>query len=510
MSPEKSAQSVTGGAAGDVRLTGKQWLMLLAVLTGTFLAMLNDFIVNVATPAIRDELSASFSEVQFIIGGYILVYGLVLVTGGRLGDMFGHRRMFLYGTGLFAVASLACGVAPDPVTLIVFRVVQAVGAALFYPQVLSLLQINFPGALRGKAFAAFGATIGLAAVAGQLVGGVLVSANLFGLSWRPIFLINVPIAVAIILVAVATLPKSKDLVRTRLDGGGIALLTATLALLTIPLIQGRELGWPVWLIVLLVLTVPALAAFLRWEQRMADRGGAPLVPPALYKIRTFSAGNAIALLFFAGNSGLFFLLPLQLQAGLGHTALYAGLTFTPLAVFFTIGSLIAPRVQARLGGNHVLTVGYAINFVGNVVLLITVIGMGADITGLALAPSLAVVGLGQGMGMSPLVSAALVDVPEGDVGAASGVIQTLMQIGVSFGVTVIGLIFFTVLGSGQPSPEGYSSAFTAALIAQPILALAALLLVPQLKRRDSDPAAGPTVLAPDLPAGPERAAQETV
>jgi MFS family permease len=191
-----------------------------------------------------------------------------------------------------------------------------------------------------------------------------------------------------------------------------------------------------------------------------------------------------------------FLLPLQLQTGLGHTALYAGLTFTPLAVFFTIGSLIAPRVQPRLG-NHVLTVCYAINFVGNVILLFTAIGMGADLSGLALAPALAIVGFGQGMGMSPLLSAALVDVPDRDVGAASGVIQTLMQVGVSFGVTVIGLIFFTVLGDGVGSPDTYSRAFTTALMAQPILALAALLLVPLLKHLKSAEPAKPVAAEED-------------
>ncbi|MEV0087105.1 MFS transporter [Saccharopolyspora sp. NPDC050642] len=478
MAPPKSPGTAPAEAG---KLSAHQWLMLVAVMTGTFLSMLNDFIVNVATPAIRDELGASFAEVQLIIGGYILVYGVVLVTGGRLGDIFGHRKMFLLGSGLFTLASLACGLAPDPALLIVFRIMQALGAAIFYPQVLSILQLAFTGRARAKAFSVFGATIGLASIAGQLIGGVLIGANLFGLTWRPIFLINVPVGLIAIAIAAATLPKLADTAEARLDSLGVGLLTVTLVLLIFPLIQGRELGWPSWIITLLVLAVPALIVFLLWERRVASRDNSPLVPPQLYKIRSFSAGNAIALLFFAGNSGLFFLLPLQLQAGLGHTALYAGLTFTPLAATFTIGSLLAPKLQPGLG-NHVLSLGYAINVLGNVAILFTAISAGAGMTGWMLAPSMAVIGVGQGLGMSPLVAAVLVDVPEEDAGAASGVIQTIMQVGMAFGVTVIGLLFFTVLGA-DTAPAAYSQAFIAALVAQPVLALLALALVPLLTSR---------------------------
>ncbi|RKT86706.1 drug resistance transporter, EmrB/QacA subfamily [Saccharopolyspora antimicrobica] len=453
-------------------------LLLVAVLTGTFLSMLNDFIVNVATPAIRTELGATYAEVQLVIGGYILVYGVALVTGGRLGDIFGHRRMFLLGTGLFTLSSLACGLAPNPALLIAFRIAQALSAALFYPQVLSILQLVFTGRARAKAFSAFGATIGLASIAGQLIGGMLIGADLFGLTWRPIFLINVPVGLIAIAIAAWTLPKHAGSTGTRLDLPGAGLLSATLVLLIFPLVQGRELGWPVWTVGLLVLSAPALLAFLRWERRVADGARSPLVPPELHRIRGFGVGNAIALLFFAGNSGLFFLLPLQLQSGLGHSALHSGLTFTPLAVTFTLGSLLAPKLAPRLG-NRVLSLGYAINVVGNTIVLVIVISAGTEVTGWLLAPAMAVVGLGQGLGMSPLVAAALADVPGKHSGAASGVIQTVMQVGMAFGVTVIGLVFFAALGSGT-GPVEYSRAFTVALITQPLLALLALALVPLL------------------------------
>ncbi|GAB3449368.1 MFS transporter [Actinophytocola sediminis] len=460
------------------RLFGRQRLMLVAVMTGTFLSMLNDFIVNVATPAIRTDLGATASQLQLIIGGYVLVYGLLLVLNGRLGDIHGHRTLFLAGTALFSVASLACGLAPNPETLVVFRVAQAGGAAMLYPQVLSILQLSFTGRQRATAFAVFGTTISLASVAGQLIGGVLVEADLFGLGWRTVFLINVPVALGALALAAVSLPRTRAAVRPTLDLPGLGLLTVTLALLSFPLLQGTDLGWPRWLIGLLLLTAPALAVFVRYEQRRTSRGQFALVPPALFRIRTFSAGNAIALIFFAGNSGLFFLLPLHLQNGLGHSALYAGLTFTPLAVAFGLGSMLAPRIQAAVG-YHVLTTGYGINLVGNVALLTVVIAAGSSMTGWLLAVPMFVVGLGQGLGVSPLIGAALHDVPGDDAGTASGVIQTLMQVGIAFGVAVIGLIFFTVLGPAT-DPDSYHTAFTWALVASPVLSLTSLLLVPTL------------------------------
>lgn len=463
---------------GEASLTGRQRLMLVAVMTGTFLSMLNDFIVNVATPAIRIDLGATAADIQLIIGGYVMVYGLMLVLGGRLGDIYGHRRLFLAGAGLFAVGSLACGLAPDPTTLIVFRVAQAVGAALLYPQVLSILQLGFTGRQRATAFAVYGTTISLASVSGQLLGGFLVDLDLLGLGWRTIFLINVPVALAALVLAAMTLPQVDSGRRARLDLPGLGLLTATLALLTFPLIQGTELGWPLWLIGTMLLAGPMLAVFVAYERLRAADGRFALVPPALFGIRSFAAGNAIALIFFAGNSGLFFVLPLHLQNGLGRSALDAGLTFTPLAVAFGIGSMLAPRIQTRLG-LHVLSLGYGINLLGNIVLLAVVISSGSAMTGWLLAAPLFVVGLGQGLGVPPLIGAALHDVPDGDAGSASGVIQTLMQIGVAFGVAVIGLIFFISLGSAT-DPDSYSTAFTHALIASPVLSLTALLLVPAL------------------------------
>ncbi|WP_309141803.1 MFS transporter [Streptomyces griseicoloratus] len=462
------------------------WL-LLVVMTATFMALMDSFIVNVAAPSIRTDMGASFAQVELVISGYVLVYGLLLITGGRLGDIRGYRPLFLLGVVVFTAASLACGLAPTPGTLIAFRVVQAVGAALFYPQVLSILQTAFTGRMRTRAFAVFGATIGGASIAGQLLGGILIQADLWGLSWRPIFLVNVPFGALVIAGALATLPSVRSGGSgTRLDLRGTLLLSAALLLLSVPLTEGHATGWPAWTWIMLVLSVPAFAAFIGWQRRLGARGGFPLTPPALFKRPTFTGGNILAVAFFAGNAGLFFVLAMHLQFGLDYSALEAGLTFTPLAVTFVVASLVAPRMAPRLGA-HVLTLGYAINALGTIALLATLWAGGPDITGTMMIPALAVIGFGEGLGVSPLFGTVLSGVPENDAGSASGVLETAGQVGMSLGITGIGLVFFSVLGSAS-DVTSYADAFTWALAGNTVLALLALALVPRLTRAEQHPA----------------------
>ncbi|WP_207549926.1 MFS transporter [Thermostaphylospora chromogena] len=473
-------------AADAERLSGRRLWTLLVVMTGTFLAIMDSFIVNVAVPSIRAELQATFAQVEMAVGGYILVYGLLLVTGGRLGDMFGARRLFLIGIGIFVLASLAAGLAPDPVTLIAFRVVQAVGAALFYPQVLAVLQTAFTGQARAKAFAVFGVTIGLASIAGQVLGGLLIHLDVFGLGWRNVFLVNVPFGLLAFAGAVRLLPvgrtASDGAAGGRLDLTGVGLLSGALLLLSVPLVEGQHVGWPAWTWISMAASLPALWVFVAWERRLAARGGSPLVDPALFRLRAFSAGNALALAFFAGNAGLFFILTLQLQNGMGYSPLAAGLTFAPLAVAFSAASLLGPRLQARLG-HHTLTLGYAINAVGTLALLGTAWAVGTAMTGWILLPALAVIGFGEGLGVSPLFGTVLGGVPAKDAGAAGGVLETATQVGMSLGVTALGLVFFAALG-GAASPAAYGGAFTTALVGNLVLALVALLLLPLLLRGD--------------------------
>ncbi|MEU3255998.1 MFS transporter [Streptomyces sp. NPDC006997] len=454
--------------------------MVLVAMAATFMAMMDSYIVNVAIPSIRADLGASVSAAEMTVGGYVLVYGLFLVTGGRLGDILGYKRMFLTGLGLFTVASLCCGIAPDPGTLIAFRCLQGLAAALFFPQILSIIQTSFTGTRRDRALALFGVTIGLAAITGQMIGGVLVHLDLFGWGWRPVFLVNLPLGLAAIAGAALTMPGARGTRRPRLDLPGVGLLTLALLLLSFPLAEGRAAGWPVWSFVMMALSVPCFGAFGWWQRRLSERGGQPLVNPPLLRLRAYRFGNALFLAFFACNAGLFFVLAVQLQSGLGYSALESGLLFAPLGVAFTVTSMALPKIMPRLGP-HVLTAGYGLNALGYLLLLCTALAAGDSLSGPLLVPALVVVGVGQGLGVSPLLGAALTGVPPQEAGSAAGVLETAGQLGMSVGIALVGLVYFSTLGDGA-SRHAYAHAFTVTLVLNLALSLLALACVPPLRR----------------------------
>ncbi|MEU3659170.1 MFS transporter [Streptomyces sp. NPDC032940] len=454
--------------------------MVLVAMAATFMAMMDSYIVNVAIPSIRTDLGASVSAAEMTVGGYILVYGLFLVTGGRLGDIVGYKRMFLAGLGLFTVASLCCGVAPNPETLIAFRCLQGFAAALFFPQILSIIQTTFEGARRDRALALFGVTIGLAAITGQLIGGVLVHLDLFGWGWRPIFLVNLPLGLAAIAGAALTMPGVQGSGRARLDLPGVGLLTLALLLLSFPLAEGRTAGWPVWCFVMMVLSLPCFVAFGWWQRKLSGSGGQPLISPPLLRLRAYRSGNALFLAFFACNAGLFFVLAVQLQTGLGYSALESGLLFAPLGVAFTATSLALPKIMPKLG-LHVLTAGYGLNALGYLVLLLTALAAGDSLSGPMMIPSLVVIGVGQGLGVSPLLGAALTGVPPQEAGSAAGVLETVGQLGMSVGITLVGLLYFTTLGDGT-TQHAYAHAFTVTLVLNLLLSLLAVAFVPPLRK----------------------------
>lgn len=453
----------------DRPASGGRWI-LLVTMAATFMAVMDSFIVNVAVPSLRADLHASFPQTEWAVGGYTLTYGLLLVTGGRLGDLYGPRRLFAGGIALFTAASLGAGLAAGAGQLIAFRVAQAAGAALFYPQVLAVLRTSFAeGRARSRAFAVFGAVIGLASIAGQVVGGLLISLDLFGLGWRSVFLVNLPIGIAAVAGALRVLPRPvRPAARGALDLPGVALLSAALLALTGPLTAAGDAGWSPWTVAALVCCPLFLAAFAVRERRAAR----PLVDPALLGQPAFSGGLAVALAFFAGNAGLFFVLALELQSVLGLGPLAAGLAFAPLAVAFAAASLCGPRLTARLG-RHTLTLGYTVNAFGTLALLLTCRLAGDGLSAGLLVPALAVIGAGQGLGVSPLVSTVLERIPERQAGAAAGVLQTANQVGMALGVGALGLVF-------GPSADG--TAFRTALWANLALAVLALALLPLMFR----------------------------
>jgi EmrB/QacA subfamily drug resistance transporter len=458
----------------------RRWLVLCVVLMGTFMTILDVSIVNVAIPSIRADLGASYGQIEFVVSAYTLTYACLLVTGGRLGDNFGRRFLFILGLVVFAAASAGCGMAPTSGVLIAARAVQGIGGALMYPQVLAIIQVNFEGAERAKALGIFGSVIGIAAVAGQILGGSLLALDIWHLEWRPIFLVNVPLGLATIAAAVFILPKDQHTDSVGLDWGGVALVTTALLLLIVPLLEGRELGWPMWVLACLVAALPAFALFVWYERRFARRGGRALVRMELFACRSFAFGVPIAALFMASYAGYLFTLALYLQVGLGFSPLQSGMTYTPTAIGFFITSLAAPRLIPLLG-RQVLTVGYVLGAFGLAATASTVYAAGARLHGFELAPPLFITGLGNGLGLSPLVGTVISGLEPQEAGAGAGVVTTTLQVGNALGVALIGLLFFVMLGNAEPG-RAYADAFAMTLPACAALLLAAAVLVRRLPR----------------------------
>ncbi|HEY2770971.1 MAG TPA: MFS transporter [Solirubrobacteraceae bacterium] len=440
-----------------------RWAPLPVLLTGTFIMVLDFFIVNVALPSIQSGLHASSSAIEWIVAGYGLTSAVFLVTGGRLGDRLGRRRTFSFGLGLFTLASAVCGIAPDSTMLVIARLVQGVGGALLMPNVMAIIGVAYSGEDRVKALSAYGMVMGLAAVGGQLIGGILVQADLFGLGWRTCFLINVPIGIAALVMAPRTVPESRDARSTKLDPVGTVLLTAALTALVLPLLDGRLHGWPLWTWMSLAAAPVLLVAFGLQQRGLARRGGAPLIDPRLFAHRTFTAGLVAQLVFWCGQASFFLVLALYLQSGRGLSALHAGLVFTILAIAYLAASLRAPELAVK-HGREVLAAGALTLAAGHAVLLITIgeIGVGGSIA--ALVPGLILVGAGMGLGITPLTTIILSGMQPEQAGAASGALTTMQNVGNAIGVALIGVIFFGAVHSGFAPAFQWSLAALAAIL----------------------------------------------
>jgi MFS family permease len=427
---------------------------LFIVLVGVLLPMVDFFIVNVALPTIDRDLHASAPLLELVVSAYASAYALLLVVGGRLGDAFGRRRLFGIGMTAFTLTSLACGLAPTAPLLVAARAAQGASAALMMPQVLSTIQATTQGQRRTRALARYGATGGLAAVIGQLLGGLLVSANLDGTGWRPIFLVNVPIGAAGLLLARRYVPESRSGNAARVDHHGTALLGVTVLALLIPLTEGQSLRWPAWTIVLLAVAPLALAAFAAVEIRIERSGRVPLVPPSLLRHRSMRSGLTLALPFFAGFGAFMFCYALLVQQGLHDSALAAGVGLAPMAAAFLLASLSTSRLLSRFGA-RVLAAGALAQVAGLLILGGTVAAAWPHVPLLALAPGMAVAGLGQGLIMSPLFGVVLSEVPPASAGAASGVLATTQQVALALGVATLGSLFIALAADGTGMRDGF-------------------------------------------------------
>ncbi|MBC9716258.1 MFS transporter [Streptomyces sp. TRM66268-LWL] len=435
-----TAQS-SKAAATDNRPPARPGRILALVLAAQFMALLDVFIVNVAAPTIRTELGASGAALQLIVAGYTISYAVLLITGARLGDRFGHRRMYMAGLALFTAASLACGLAQDTGQLIAFRLVQGAGAAVMIPQVLSLIQRTFTGEARARALGVYAAVLAGGAAAGQVLGGVLVSADLFGASWRPAFLVNVPVGLALLALAPRVLPADAKPVRARgFDLPGLLLLAAAVSLFTVPLVLGQEQDWPLWSWLSLLAAAVLFVLFMTYERKLARRGGAPLIAERVLKVPGMGLAIARIAVIMAGNAGLMFVLALHLQGGLGQSALRTGLTFAPGAVLFGVVGLTWRTWPAGLQ-RILVPGGFALTAVGSAVLGLALRDGGDGGLGLWLA--FACVGTGMSVAYSPTFTRALATVRPEDAADASGLLATVLQLGQLSGVAVFGAVFLS-------------------------------------------------------------------
>jgi len=428
--------------------------------------MIDFFIVNVALPTIDTDLRASQPLLELVVSGYATAYALLLVLGGRLGDSGGRKRLFLIGMAAFTATSLACGLAPSATFLVVGRVAQGASAAVMVPQVLATIQAATTGEHRTRALARYGAAGGLAAVLGQVLGGLLVSANIDGLGWRPIFLVNVPIGLAGLVLAKRYVPDTRHGAPEPIDGVGTILLGLTVLALVVPLTEGRSLGWPAWTIAVLIFAPIAAAAFCAFERRAERSGRSPLVPPSLLRHPSMRRGLMLALPFFAGFGAFMFCYALLVQEGLHASALKAGLGLVPMAAAFLLASLSTARLLKRFGAK-VLGAGGALQAVGLIILAVTVYLGWPHLAVIDLAPGLAVAGLGQGLVMSPLFGIVLAEVPPAVAGAGAGVLTTTQQTALALGVATLGSLFLALAGDGT----GVRTAFIVVLAVQVAVAI---------------------------------------
>lgn len=421
----------------------KRWLTLVTVMIGTFMILLDSTIVNVAVPSIQATLNASYENIEWIISGYALSYGLLLIPAGRLGDRYGHKTLFILGLIGFTGFSVLCGTAQSANALILWRVLQGAMAGVMNPQITAVIQIAFPPSIRGKAFGIYSAVIGVATATGPLAGGLLISANIRGLEWEPIFLINIPIGIIALIMASKTLKQTYGRSGS-LDLVGILLVSLAVLLLTVPLIEGRPLGWPAWTFLSMVASALLFVLFAWWETRRLHDGKMALVDVHLFRNRPFTAGMGIALSYFGGFVGIFFVASLLIQNGLQHSALYSGLTVMPFSLGSLVSASLSDRVAKRFGRNC-LVFGTSLVMVGIAGLVVVLHVKGATVTGWDLAPWFLVAGFGSGLVIAPNVTLVLSGVPREEAGSVSGVLSATQRLGQAIGICLIGILLFGAL-----------------------------------------------------------------
>jgi MFS family permease len=444
-------------------------LMLPVLLTGLVMAAIDNSIVNVAAPALRRTLAMSGALLQMVIAGYVIAYAVLLVLGARLGEDHGYRKIFVVGAALFTAMSLACGLAPEPISLIVARVVQGAGAALMVPQVLSLIQLRLEGAARARAVGLYSTILGLGVVIGQLMGGLIVSMDVFNLSWRPVFLLNVPIGLIVLAYSKVALPAIKGANKPKLDVVGVTMLSLSILLAIIPLTFGREVGWALWTYISLALGVAGLVVFAHFEKVLARRAGSPLLNPAAFSQPGMKAGLLVVFAVFALYGGKIFAIALYLQSGLGYSPLASGLVFAAQAMGFGIGSRTwskLPPVVIRWAPSGALLCLAATEAAFGT------LALQRGWMPYVMVPLLVVTGVCPGWCFGPAVNQMASRIQPQYATTLSGLVTTTTQLAIVVGIATLGTFYLTIANSSTLSSP--SEAIAWVLLASAASALVSL------------------------------------
>ncbi len=448
------------------------------------MALLDTTIVNVALPSIRTGLHASSASLEWIVSGYALAYGLALVPGGRAGDRFGHKRLFLIGLTIFTLASVGCGLSQTQGEIVAARIVQGLGAGLFFPSISATIQHSFTGPARSKAFGVLGAVIGVSTAMGPLLGGLIIAVAGVDKGWRWVFLVNLFIGAVAIPMAAWRLPRAEALTKRSFDPAGLVLLTGGLLLLLVPLVEGQPDGWPPWTWICFGCCVLVFALLAYWELRSESRGGDPLLKPALLRQTSFSAGAVFAIVFFGGFSSIFFTLSILWQEGLGHSALITGLVIAPFSVGTLVTAANSDKLSARLG-RMVLVLGCCLLIIGLAAVILVIHLTAPAVNGWIMIAPLLLAGFGTGMTIAPNQDFVLATVPRQEAGTAAGVLGTSQRLGTAIGIAIIGTVLFGSL-TFVPGPDAVPNAFNhsaqLALLANLGFMIVALVLVLALPR----------------------------
>jgi EmrB/QacA subfamily drug resistance transporter len=423
----------------------RRWLALAVLLIASFMNLIDVTIVNVAIPSMQQNMGADPSQIEWVIAAYVLAFALGLLPFGRLGDIVGRTKMFLIGVSAFTVASAACGLAPSIEWLIAARVLQGLAGAIMTPQVLAIATVTFPPEERGQSFSLFGLAAGMAAVAGPIIGGLLIGANLGGLDWRPIFLVNVPVGILAVVLGWFIIPRPPGHPGLKNDFVGIVLFGASMVALVYPLIEGRSYGWPAWCWWLMGASAVGLVLFVLWERQQAAADKPQLLNFSLIANRNFLLGAFITTIFSSGIPGFFMVISIMLQVGFGFTPIESGLTNTP----FSVGVLLISLIAGRFGSAYLrvrVAIAAVLLVAGILWLHFIIAGLGETIDHWTFLPPLLMAGLGLGLGFSALFQTVLAGVPPRDAGAASGALQAFQQVGGAIGVALVGELFFANLG----------------------------------------------------------------